>query len=266
MSQSRHDAWAAGDAYDQYMGRWSRKIAPLFLDWLKAPRGVRWLDVGCGTGALSAAILDRCEPDSVRGVDPSDGFVAQARANVPDPRAQFSVGDAQALDVPDASADIAVAALMLNFVSDRQTALREFRRATRRGGVVAFYVWDYPGGGVEFMHAFWMAASALDPAAKELAEDVRFPFCTEEGMRALAIESGLNDVEAAPLEAASVFANFDDFWRPFTLGVGPAPGYCAALKPEAREWLRQRLDETLPRTADGAIALKLRAWAIKGRA
>jgi SAM-dependent methyltransferase len=263
MAENRHDAWAAGDAYDQYMGRWSRTIAPLFLDWLDAPKAARWLDVGCGTGALSAAILQGCAPHSVQGVDPSEGFVAQARANVPDARAQFMTGDAQDLPVADASADVTVSALMLNFVPDKPRAIAELRRVTRPGGVVGFYVWDYPGGGVEFMRAFWDAAVALDPAARELTEAARFPFCTEQGLRDLAARGGLAVSAFAPLEAPSVFKDFEDYWRPFTLGAGPAPGDCASHAPEARERLRQRLHDTLPRQADGAIALKLRAWALK---
>lgn len=263
MSQSRHDAWAAGDAYDQYMGRWSRRIAPLFLDWLGAPKQARWLDIGCGTGALSTAILQRCEPQSVQGIDPSEGFVAQARINVSDPRASFRVGDAQALNANDASADVAVSALAINFIPDKTKALAEIARVTRPGGVAAFYVWDYPGGGVEFMRAFWTAAAALDAGAAELTEDKRFPFCTREGLLDLAAQAGWRAAESAALEASCVFKNFDDFWRPFTLGAGPAPGYCASLAPDARERLRQRLRETLHSAPDGSIAMKLRAWALK---
>lgn len=263
MSQSRHDAWSAGDAYDQFMGRWSRRIAPLFLDWLAAPKQAHWLEVGCGTGALSAAILQKCDPRSVQGVDPSEGFIARARANVRDPRASFSVGDAQALDAADASADVTVSALMLNFVPDKVKALKEFARVTRAGGIVGFYVWDYPGGGMEILRCFWNAVVALDPAAHDLTEATRFPFCTQQGLRDLAEQGGLKVAASAPIETAAIFRDFDDYWRPFTLGAGPAPGYCAALASDARERLRQRLLDTLPRQSDGSIALKLRAWAVR---
>jgi SAM-dependent methyltransferase len=263
MSQSRHDAWAAGDAYDQYMGRWSRRIAPLFLDWLDAPKRARWLDVGCGTGALSAAILNACEPHSVQGLDASEGFVAQARANVADARAQFAVGDAQMLHLPEAQFDVAVSGLVLNFVPHRAKAVAEMRRVTRPGGVAAFYVWDYPGGGVEFMRAFWTAAAELDPNARDLGEGLRFPFCSREGVLELAEQGGLANAECAALETSTMFADFDDYWRPFTLGAGPAPGYCVSLDPQAREALRQRLSDTLKRQPDGSIAMKARAWAVK---
>ncbi len=263
---SRHDAWQAGDSYEAYMGRWSRQIAPRFLEWLDAPRGLDWLEVGCGTGALSGAILEKCQPKSLVAIDPSEGFLAKARTHVTDSRVTFQIGDAQALTLATASRDIAVSALMLNFVPDRGKALAEMRRVVRPGGVVAFYVWDYAGGGVEFMRAFWNAAIALDPAAADLAENKRFPFCTRDGLTALAREAGLTDVNATAVEAPTVFRDFEDFWRPFTLGAGPAPGYCVKLAPEARQRLKEKLQSSLAHRADGTIALTTRAWAIKSRA
>lgn len=260
---SRHDAWQAGDRYEAYMGRWSRQVAPRFLDWLGAADGLDWLEVGCGTGALSAAILARCNPNSLVAIDPSEGFVATARANVPDRRAEFRVGDAQALSLPAGSRDIIASALVLNFVPDRRKALAEMRRVARTGGTIGFYVWDYPGGGVEFMRAFWNAATALDAAARELTEDRRFPFCTADGLTALARDAGLTHVACTAIEVPTVFRDFEDYWHPFTLGAGPAPGYCASLDPAARERLRSKLCDDLPRRADGSIPLEARAWAIK---
>jgi SAM-dependent methyltransferase len=248
------------------MGRWSRLIAPRFLDWLGAAGGLDWLDVGCGTGALSAAILARYEPRSIVALDSSEGFVAAARAMLPDPRIAFVTGNAVALDLENASRDVAVSGLVLNFVPDRPKALAEMMRVLRPGGAVAFYVWDYPGGGMEILRTFWNAATALDPAAADLAEDRRFPFCTLDALTALAADAGLAGVECAPIEIAAVFRDFDDYWQPFTLGTGPAPGYCASLAPDARERLRDELSGSLPRGADGSIALTARAWAVKGRA
>jgi SAM-dependent methyltransferase len=259
----RHDAWQAGDSYDLYMGRWSRRIAPRFLEWLGAPRALDWLDVGAGTGALSGAILERCAPRSLIAVDPSEGFLAKARANLPAGRAELRVGDAQALPVDSGSRDVVVSGLVLNFVPDRERALAEMKRAARPGGRIAFYVWDYPCGGVEFMRAFWNAAIALDPAARDLGEGRRFPFCTPEGLTELAARAGLAPVECDAIEAPTVFADFDDYWRPFTLGAGPAPGYCTALSEDARERLRESLARSLPRAADGSIPLKTRAWAVR---
>ncbi len=260
---SRHDAWQAGDSYDAYMGRWSRKVAPRFLDWLAPDDGLDWLEVGCGTGALSAAIVERQNPQSLVAIDPSEGFIARARFNVPDNRVQFRVGDAQSLDLDPNSRDIVVSALVLNFVPDKTKALSEMKRVARDGGRIAFYVWDYPGGGIQFMRAFWNAATALDPSVLNLTEGLRFPFCTAEGLTALAAGAGLRDIEVIAIEVPTVFADFDDYWRPFTLGAGPAPGYCMSLDSEAREKLRQRLADTLPRRGDGAIPLTAKAWALR---
>jgi SAM-dependent methyltransferase len=260
---ARHDAWQAGNSYDQYMGRWSRLIAPRFLEWLDAPAGADWLEIGCGSGALTAAILGQGEPKSVVSIEPSAGFLDKARANVADARVDFRLGDAQALPVEDASTDAIVSGLVLNFVPDRPRALAEMKRVARAGAVIGFYVWDYPGGGVEFMRAFWTAATSLDPAANDLTEDRRFPFCTPDALRTLAGDAGLASLDMTAIEIPTVFGDFDDFWRPFTLGAGPAPGYCTSLAPEARERLRARLDATLPREDDGTIPLSARAWALK---
>lgn len=263
---SRHDAWQAGDRYEAYMGRWSRQVAPGFLDFVGAREGLDWLEIGCGTGALSAAILARCNPNSLIGIDQSEGFVATARGSISDSRATFHVGDAQSLPAEDASRDIVVSALTLNFVPDKDKALREMKRVVRSGGTIAFYVWDYPGGGIEFMRAFWTAAAALDPAAADLTEDRRFPFCTPDGLTALAKGAGLTEVKCAPIEVPTVFRDFEDYWHPFTLGAGPAPGYCVSLAPESRQRLMEKLRHSLPRRDDGSIALKARAWAIKATA
>ncbi len=262
---SRHDAWQAGDSYEQYMGRWSRQIAPLFLAWLGAPKNVNWLEVGCGTGALTAAILACCEPNSVLAVEPSAGFIDKARADVVDPRVEFRIADAQSLPIPSDSKDLVVSGLVLNFIPDRMAALAEMKRVARPGATLGFYVWDYPGGGIQFMRAFWNAAMRLDPAASELTEARRFGFCTPDGLRALVADADFSAIEVTALEATSAFRDFDDYWLPFTLGAGPAPGYCASLPPDARERLRQSLSDTLPREADGSIRLMTRAWAVKAR-
>jgi ubiquinone/menaquinone biosynthesis C-methylase UbiE len=260
---SRHDAWQAGDHYEAYMGRWSRQLAPRFLDWLGTADGLDWLDVGCGTGALSAAILAQCAPNSLVGIDASESFVAAARAMLPDSRAAFQVGNASALEMETASRDAAVSGLVLNFIADKREALAEMKRVARTGRTVGFYVWDYPGGGVEFMHAFWTAAASLDPGALEFTEARRFPFCTPDGLAELAREAGLTRIDCAPIEVPTVFRDFEDYWHPFTLGTGPAPAYCASLAPEAQQRLRDKLHHDLAAGKDMAIPLHARAWAIK---
>jgi len=264
MSQtSRHDAWQAGDSYDAFMGRWSRRIAPQFLDWLAASAGKDWLEIGCGTGALSATILARANPKSLISIDPSEGFVGKAKATLPDARADFRTGDAQNLELTNASRDVVASALVLNFIPDQPKALTEMKRVLRPGGILGFYVWDYPGGGQEFIRAFWAAATPLDPAALEFNETTRFPFCTPDALIRLVEGAGFAQAEVTALETPTMFRDFDDYWHPFTLGAGPAPGYCVKLAPEARERLRAKLDQDLPRQPDGSIHMKARAWGIK---
>ncbi len=260
---AEHDAWSAGDSYEAYMGRWSRKIASRFLDWFDAGDNLDWLDVGCGTGALSSTILNRCNPRSLIGIEQSDGFVATAQRNVRDERAIFEVGDAQALPLDDHSRDVVASALVLNFVPDIPKALSEMKRVVRPGGAITYYVWDYPGAGMEFMRAFWNAAISLDPSASDFAEGKRFPFYTPDGLTELAANAGLQSIKCSAIEVPTIFKNFEDYWRPFTLGAGPAPGYCVSLADDARERLRKRLDDDLPRQGDGSIAFNARAWAIK---
>ncbi|MFZ5913938.1 MAG: class I SAM-dependent methyltransferase [Pseudomonadota bacterium] len=260
--RSRYDVWDVGDSYDAYMGRWSRQIAPLFLDWLDEPPGLDWLEVGCGTGALSTEILERCAPKSLISIDTSEGFITRARATVCDGRAEFLIGDGQALAQQTASRDVAVSALVLNFVPDKVKTLAEMRRVVHPGGTVGFYVWDYPGGGLEFLSAFWTVAAELDPVAEDLTEDKRFPFCTPNSLIDLARNAGLLSIECAPIEAPTKFKDFED-WRPFTLGAGPAPGYYMSLPAEARQRLKDRLYEDFARRVNEAILMKARAWAIK---
>ena len=260
---ARHDAWEAGDNYDAYMGRWSRALAPRFLDWLGAAPEGDWLDVGCGTGALSAAIVAQCNPRSVISVDVSDSFVAKAQASVRDGRVDIRVGNAERLDLPAKSRDVVVSALVLNFLPKKQEALAEQERVARSAGTIGFYVWDYPGHGLEFVDAFWRAAASLDPAAMELDEARRFPFCTPDGLTGLAAQAGLTSVECTAIEVPTIFKDFEDFWQPFTLGSGPAPGYCASLTAESRQRLKETLYGHFARP--GSIDLVARAWAVRSR-
>lgn len=257
---ARHDAWTAGDSYEAYMGRWSRLLAARFLDRLGVA-GADWVEVGCGTGALTAAILAAAAPRTLLAVEPSADFLARARAAIDDPRVRFEPGRAEALPAGDASADVAASGLVLNFVPDRTAALREMRRILRPGGRLAFYVWDYPGGGLAFVDAFWKAAAELDPAAAPLDEALRFAACTREGLAADCAAAGLA-AEIEPLTIPTRFPDFEDYWRPFTLGAGPAPGYCGSLPAEHRAALRQRLEARL---GTGPIALEARAWAVDCR-
>jgi len=258
------DIWMRGEAYERYMGRWSRRVAAVFIDWLAAPAGGRWLDAGCGTGELTAAILERAGPAAVVGVDPSEGFLALARERVADPRARFLAGDARALPAAAASVDAVVGGLMLNFVPEPAAAVSDMARVTVPGGVVAVYVWDYTGG-MELIRHFWDAAGALDPAVVELDQGERFgDVCSEAGLERLWFGAGLGKIETRAIEIETRFRDFDDYWQPFLGGQGPAPAYATALDPERRDALRERLRASLPFAADGSIALTARAWAVRG--
>jgi SAM-dependent methyltransferase len=258
------DTWAAGDPYERYVGRWSRLVARDFLAWLDRPAGLDWLDVGCGTGALSASILAAADPKAVIGVDSSDGFLALARALLDDRRARFEPGDAEALPLANAAVDVAVSGLMLNFVPAPARAAGEMRRVVRPGGTVAVYVWDYLGK-MELMRYFWDAAVALDPAAQALDEAVRFPICRPGPLADLLTAAGLEAVTTTAIDVPTVFAGFDDLWSPFLGGQGPAPGYCMRLPEAQRAALRDRLRCALPVAPDGRIELIARAWAVRGR-
>jgi SAM-dependent methyltransferase len=258
-----HEVWSAGDAYEAYVGRWSRRVGDAFLRWLDRPAGGRWLDVGCGTGALTATVLELAAPAGVLGLDPSEGFLATARARIADPRAEFRTGDARDLPLPDGSRDTAVSGLTLNFVPDPARAAAELARVVAPGGVAAAYVWDYAEG-MAMMRWFWDAAATLDPAAAELDEGRRFPLCRPEPLRELWTDAGLADVAVEAIEAPTVFAGFDDYWRPFLGGQGPAPGYVATLAEERRDALRDLLRTRLPTAPDGSIPLTARAWAVRG--
>lgn len=252
-----------GDAYEPYAGRWSRLVAAHFVEWLDAPSGLDWLDVGCGTGALSEAILEGSEPRSVQGVDPSPEFVSFARDRLTDARAAFEVGDAAALPVEPDSSDRTVSGLVLNFLPDPRAALAEIRRATRPGGSIAAYVWDYAEG-MQMMRVFWDAAAKLDADASSLDEGRRFPLCRPEPLRSLWEGAGLADVDVASIEIETVFRDMDDFWTPFLGGQGPAPGYAAGLTEADRQALRSTIERQLPVVGDGSIALMARAWAVRG--
>jgi SAM-dependent methyltransferase len=261
---ARHDVWAIGEGYERYVGRWSRQVAPKFLEWVALPSGLRWLDVGCGTGALTRAIIDHSAPMRVVGVEPSEGFLAAARAQITSDVAEFRLGGGEQLPAQDGEFDAVVSGLVLNFIPDQAKAVAEMRRVAREGGTVAAYVWDYAEG-MQLMRHFWDAAVALNPSADELDEARRFPICRPEPLAGLFKAAGLHDVETAAIEVPTVFRNFDDYWSPFLAGQGPAPGYCMKLSEPDRAALRERIQKSLPVGADGSIRLTARAWGVRGR-
>ena len=258
-----NDRWAIGAAYEAYMGRWSRLLAKRFVDWLGVDARAHWLDVGCGTGALTAAICELGKPVSVVACDPSGPFVEAASSTLPDKRVSFELASGDYLPRREGGFDIVVSGLVLNFVADPARTLAAMRQRLGARGLVAAYVWDYAGG-VQFLQHFWDVAVALDPAAAALDEGRRFAAFGRDALAEHFRAAGLAEVTVEALSMPTVFAGFDDYWEPFLGRTGPAPGYVASLSSEQRERLRDALRERLTPDADGRIALEARAWALRG--
>lgn len=260
-NEALSDAWERGDPYEQYIGRWSRRIAPPFVDWLRVPDNRRWLDVGCGTGALCAAIAERCSPTSIAGVEPSPGFLETAKKSLAT-HASFYSASAIAIPLPDASIDAVVSGLVLNFVPDQPAALTEMVRVAASQGIIAAYVWDYAGK-MELIRYFWDAAVTLDQEAAKLDEGKRFPLCHPDALADLFARAGLERIEVIPIDIPTPFRDFEDYWRPFLGAQGPAPAYAMSLTETGRAELRECLRRRLPIQPDGSIPLTARAWAIR---
>jgi SAM-dependent methyltransferase len=255
--------WASDDAYEPYIGRWSRPVARAFVSWLGVPQGSCWLDVGCGTGALSEALLAGVAPRALTGLDAAAAYVRSARARLGAGRATLVVGDGGRLPFDPGRFDAAVGGLVLNFLPQPASAVAEWARATRPGGTVAAYVWDYAAG-MGLIRAFWDVAGDLDPAARALDEGARFPLCRPEPLRHLFRDAALEAVEVQAIDVPTVFRDFADYWSPFLGGQGPAPAYAVALPEARRDALRDRLRARLLISADGAIRLTARAWGVRG--
>ena len=256
--------WGGGAAYESYVGRWSRAVAARFVPSLDAPRGQGWVDVGCGTGGLTAAVVQHADPSSVLGIDASAAFVQLARDRVADARVRFEVGDAAELPLAGGAVDALVSGLVLNFLPDAGAALAEWRRVLRPGGVLGVYVWDYAGE-MQLMRRLWDAATELDPAAADLDEGRRSPLCRPEPLRELADAAGFTEVHVEAIDVPTVFRDFGDYWTPFLAGTGAAPAYVAGMAPAARDRLRGLLETRLPRGEGGTIPLTARAWAVRAR-
>jgi SAM-dependent methyltransferase len=257
------DEWAAGEAYEDFMGRWSRLLAARFVAWLPVRPRAHWLDVGCGTGALADAIRAAANAASVVACDPSEPFVEYARRWQVDPRVSFVVAGAGHLPTRPGGFDRVTSLLALNFFPEPEAAVDEMRRITAVHGLVSACVWDYAGG-MEFLRRFWDCIGGSDPGAAELDEARRFPMCRPAALESLFREGGLADVVCESIEIPTRFSTFADFWKPFLGGTGPAPSYVASLDPGRREALAARLRRSLAPEPDGAISLVARAWAVRG--
>ena len=220
MAESAKETWGSGDAYEQFVGRWSCLIAREFVGWLNIDPGLTWGDVGCGTGALAECILQSSDPAAIIAIDRAQGFIRAAREKVEDPRVQFDVGDSLALTWPANSCDATVSGLVLNFVSDPQAMATEMVRVTRPGGTVGAYVWDY-GGGMQMIRHFWDVAVQINPRDSKLDQAERFPICQPEALETLFREIGLNSVSVRAITVATDFRDFEDVLDPL---LGEAGG------------------------------------------
>jgi len=259
---TQQQIFSGSDAYTFFMGRWSRRLAPLLVTFASVGDGDHVLDVGSGTGALASAVVEAVPSARVTGVDPSSAYVQYAQAHTSS-GVKFMVGDAQALQLPNASFHRTLSMLAFNFIPDPGRALREMIRVTRDGGVVAAAVWDY-GDGMEMLRVFWDEAVALDPAIAS-RDERNMRLCRQGELAHLWGDNGLEQVRESPLVIELGFASFDDYWSPFLGGQGPAGGYVMSLADAPRRALESRLRERLlAGRQDGPFTLRARAWAVRG--
>jgi SAM-dependent methyltransferase len=245
----------AAEAYDRFMGRYSQQLSPQLADLAGVRAGQRVLDVGCGPGALTAELVARVGADAVSAVDPSEAFVAAARTRYPG----VGVQRAAAEDLPfaDGAFDAVLAQLVVHFLTDPVAGLREMKRVTSPGGTVVASVWDHAGERTP-VAVFWQAARELDP---DVRDESQLAGARRGHLAELFTEAGLSSVEETSLEATVRLASFDDWWEPFTLGVGPAGAYAQSRDEPSRELLRARCEELLP---TAPFTLSTWVWAARG--
>jgi SAM-dependent methyltransferase len=246
----------SADAYLRFMGRYSEPLAVQFADLAGIGRDQRVLDVGCGPGALTAELVSRAGTDAVSAVEPSASFAAAVRERLPGVDVRMST--AERLPFPDDAFDAALAQLVVHFMTDPVAGLREMGRVTRPGGVIAACVWDHAGGRGP-LSVFWQAVRQLDPAADDESD---LAGVREGHLAALFAQAGLNGTQVSTLTVQAGYASFEDWWEPYTLGVGPAGAYVASLAPDRRAALREQCRHLLPA---GPVEISATAWAAVSR-
>jgi SAM-dependent methyltransferase len=248
-----------GQAYEHFMGRWSRALGALFLDWLAPPKGARWLEIGCGTGAFTQVLLDTSEPASVAAIDPAAAQIEYARTRLQDTRVDLLVADAQHIPFPDGVFDLVASGLVINFIPDCARALAEMRRVCRPDGCVAGYVWDFAGE----RSSGWPLRLGF---RKIGFEPPPIPGLEDTGRGALhhlLARAGLHDIDTSAIEVTLRFASFDEYWRSQTPAFTPQGMIVAKLTDADRLRLRQAVRDALPTDPDGGISYAARANAVK---
>ncbi len=261
MSEVSHK-WNEGDSYEYFMGRWSTLMARKFLKWLNISADKKWLDVGCGTGALSKAIELLANPQKIASIDPSESYIKEAKQRI-SMNGDFRIGDVGNLPFDNNSFDMVVSGLALNFFPDITNALYEMKRVLKSNGVVAAYVWDYSGR-MEFLRYFWDAACQIDPQANMLDEGLRFPICHSDRLFEAFEKAGFIEVVSSAIDIHTVFKDFNDFWNPFLGGQGPAPGFLMSLSDQSQTKLKEKILERISIESNGSIKLLGRALVVKG--
>jgi len=255
------DRWEDASSYERFMGRWSRALAHELVTRLDVAEGAAWLEIGCGTGALTTAICELGAPGRVVACDMASDYVDYCRENLRFPALEVVPVSPGSLPEHAGGFDAVVSSLVLNFLPSPVDSLTAMRDACRPGGLVAAAVWDYAEG-MEFLRIFWDTAGELDPATTTLDEGQRFRICRPEPLREAFAAAGLRGVVVEPVEISTPFESFEDFWEPFVHGPGPAPTYVSTLEEGARRRLEERLREILSRREPAG--LRARAWAARG--
>lgn len=249
------------EAYEHFMGRWSRAAGTEFIEWIAAPKAARWLDVGCGTGVFTELVLDTCAPSEVIGIDPTEGQVEHARRQPVGRRAAFQVADAQALPFPDESFDVVASALVINFIPDRVRAISEMRRVARTDAIVGGYVWDFAGErGANACLRAGLRHLGIEPIVVPGTAST-----TLEALDALFRNTGLQDIATRTIDVTLRFSDFEDLWRAQTPVYSPTTQTVATLSEASRARLIGYVRAAVPTRSDGTVTCSARAHAVKAR-
>jgi ubiquinone/menaquinone biosynthesis C-methylase UbiE len=254
-------AFNDADAYERYMGRWSRAVGEKFLAWLAPPKNARWLDLGCGTGAFTGMILEHSAPASVNGVDPAPAQVEHARKSFP--AAEFHVGDSMDLPFKDGTFDIVASALVLHFIPDRQKAFAEMQRVAKADSLISGYTWERSptSKGAPYVPMMkGLQSVGVEPKTSPTVTEANL-----DGLRKSLTRAGFHDIDVTIIEAAQSYRDFDDYWQVQTMTFHPVGKSVAALDDRKRDELRDAMRKMLPPDVDGKITYKARAVAFKAR-